>query len=328
MYTSKLDLLETEKAIKIIKDTFQGYLSKKMVRVSAPKFIRMGTGIQDDLAGTCSSVQFYVPNLSQNLEIVHSLAKWKRLALSRYKIPCGQGLYTDMDAIRKDEVLDEIHSIYVDQWDWEIHISENQRNLSFLKEIVNHIYDYIYQTKKYLVSLYPQLTMDLPKNITFIHSENLYQLYPFLDSKEREAKVCQKFGAVFLIGIGYPLLDGKPHDTRANDYDDWSTETSPDIHGLNGDILVWDAVRQDAIELSSMGIRVNKESLITQMKEPLQEYHHLILEGKIPQSIGGGIGQSRLCQFLLEKKHIGEVQVSEWTPEIYEQCAKEGILLL
>jgi aspartate--ammonia ligase len=332
MYQPKLNIEETEKGIIETKTFFLKKFEESMqlIRVSAPKFLKMNTGLQDDLAGTCKSVEFFVPDCNYKVEIVHSLAKWKRNALKKYGIPISHGIWTDMDAIRKDEILDDLHSIYVDQYDWEKNISYDDRKLDFLKDVVENIFSDICITEDYLISIFPKLHKKLPKKITFIHSEKLLELYPTLSSKERENEITKTFGAVFIIGIGYKLKNGETHDLRAVDYDDWSTETICGYHGLNGDILVWDGKR--AIELSSMGIRVDEKSLQIQSKimnvKIDTKYHKEILESKLPYSIGGGIGQSRLAMFLLEKEHIGEVQVSEWSDKILEDCKQRGITLL
>lgn len=336
MYKSKLDLVETEVGIKLIKDTFEKNLSKNLSlqRVSAPKFIKCDEGLQDDLAGTQIPVSFKTKFLNESLEIVHSLAKWKRHALGRYGFEVGSGLYTDMDAIRKDEDVSEIHSIYVDQWDWELVISREQRNIDFLRKIVQKIYEAILKTEAAVRKKFSVLRSRLPKKIEFIYAEELEEMYPNLTSKERENKIAKKYGAVFVIGIGHPLSSGKPHDLRAADYDDWSTITGERTKGLNGDILFWDDLRKSALEISSMGIRVDAISLLKQLEfmELLNrkefEFHKGVLEEKLPLSIGGGIGQSRLCMFLLEKLHIGEVQVSVWPDEMIKDCKKKGIFLL
>jgi len=332
MYQSKLTIKETEKGIIEIKNHFTETFEKtlKLFRISAPKFLKMNTGLQDDLANTCQSIQFFVPDCGYNVEIIHSLAKWKRNALQKYKIPFNTGIWTDMDAIRKDEILDDLHSIYVDQYDWEKHISKDMRNLDYLKYVVEEIYSCINLTEDYINSIFTKLSKKLPKKIHFIQSQELLNMFPKLSPKEREHEITKKFGAVFIIGIGRPLNDGKYHDLRAVDYDDWSSETEIGYFGLNGDILVWDGKR--AIELSSMGIRVDKEALITQSKimnvKIDTPYHKNILEGNLPYSIGGGIGQSRLAMFLLEKIHIGEVQASEWSEKIINECNQKGIILL
>lgn len=336
MYKSKHNLIETEIGIKLIKDTFERTLADKLSlqRVSAPKFLKVGKGLQDDLAGTQIPVSFKTNFSEDSVEIVHSLAKWKRYALEKYGFQLGMGLYTDMDAIRKDEDVDDIHSIYVDQWDWEINISKEQRNIFFLKETTKKIYQAILKTEKIVTKNPLKLKSRLPKEIEFIHSEGLEEMYPNLNSKEREDRIARKYGAVFLIGIGYPLKSDKPHDIRAADYDDWSTATGYRTHGLNGDILFWDDLRQSALEISSMGIRVDATSLSKQLalmnleERKELEFHKGILEDKLPLSIGGGIGQSRLCMFLLQKMHIGEVQVSVWPENIIKNCNEKGIKLL
>lgn len=335
-YTSKLDVFETETAIKLVKDTFERRLAEELnlLRVTAPRFLKVGKGLQDDLAGTQIPVRFKTNATDEYVEIVHSLAKWKRYTLGKHGFEVGSGLYTDMDAIRKDEELSEIHSVYVDQWDWELVISKNQRTIEFLKEIVRKIYSAILSTEETLEKTYPALKKTLPKEIQFIHSEELVEMYPGMTSKEREHAISEKFGAVFLIGIGHPLKDGMPHDLRAADYDDWYTETSGGKRGLNGDILVWDSVRKDTLELSSMGIRVDAYALKEQLKmleleeRREKEFHKGILEETLPLSIGGGIGQSRLCMFLLHKAHIGEVQSSVWSKEIEEEFKAKGVALL
>ncbi|HPO05828.1 MAG TPA: aspartate--ammonia ligase [Candidatus Gracilibacteria bacterium] len=335
-YQSKLTLLETERGIQILKTFFEKELSSQLSlqRVSAPKFLKVGTGLQDDLAGTQIPVSFKPKMIDDTLEVVHSLAKWKRMALKRYGFAPGQGLYTDMDAIRKDEDLDEIHSLYVDQWDWEAIITGDQRQLDFLQATVKKIYAAIYKTAQELERIFPLLTMRLPTQIQFMHSEDLAKLYPTLSPKERESAIAREYGAVFLIGIGHPLDSGVAHDLRAADYDDWSTETKAGYHGLNGDILVWDDLRGEVLELSSMGIRVDEKSLIRQLDllglsdRAELEFHRGVIHAELPLSIGGGIGQSRLSMFLLHKKHIGEVQVSTWPLKVWQECEKDGIQLL
>lgn len=329
-----MDYFQTQKAIQFIKTDFEKNLSKKLnlLRVSAPKFLKANTGLLDDLAGTQTPVSFKVKFLKEDIEIVHSLAKWKRVMLGEFKFPVGKGLYTDMDAIRKDEDVDSTHSVYVDQWDWEKVITKDQRNIKFLKKIVKQIYSNIYKTKQKLNKRYKQLEYTIPRDIHFIHSLDLQKLYPKLTPKEREDKITEKYGAVFIIGIGANLSDNKPHDIRATDYDDWST-IEKEKPGLNGDILVWDKVSSKALELSSMGIRVDKDALLFQLKEKDEihklklDYHKKIISNKIPLSIGGGVGQSRLCMFLLEKAHIGEVQSSIWPEEIIDEFKEKGAFL-
>lgn len=335
-YTPLLGFFETERGIKLIKDTFEHELAKELclLRVSAPRFLVTGTGLQDDLAGTQVPVGFRAEHIGKELEMVHSLAKWKRHALGRYGFKIGTGLYTDMDAVRKDEAPDPIHSIYVDQWDWEKIITREQRTIPYLKDIVRRIYSAILKTNAAVKEAFPSLKLELPDKITFIHSEELEELYPTLSPREREKRIAKQHGAVFIIGIGHPLKSGKPHDLRAADYDDWSTEAEGGRKGLNGDIIVWDSVREDALELSSMGIRVDETSMHAQLSMmDLEErkklpFHQGILERKLPLTIGGGIGQSRLCMLLLEKAHIGEVQSSAWPKEEAIELEKRGIPLL
>lgn len=326
-YKPKLDFFQTEKAIKLVKDTFEKKLAEKLClqRVSAPRFLKTGTGLQDDLAGTQIPVSFKAKHTGDEIEMVHSLAKWKRHALGKYGFKTGTGLYTDMDAIRKDEELSEIHSIYVDQWDWEKVIEKEQRTIEYLKQTVRDIYRAILETEEVICGMFPELERTLPKGITFISTQELEESYPDLSPAEREDKIAEKYGAIFIIGIGSKLKSGKPHDLRASDYDDWS---------LDGDIILWDFVRKKALEISSMGIRVDAESLLKQLKLAEQEdrkdldFHKTILERKLPLSIGGGIGQSRLCMLLLQKVHIGEVQSSVWSKYIEEKFMKKGIVLL
>jgi len=335
-YKPELSFFETEKGIQLVKQTFQKKLAEKLSlhKVTAPKFLMVGEGLQDDLAGTQTPVSFESKFSKTPIEIVHSLAKWKRHALGKYDFKHQTGLYTEMDAIRKDEDVSPIHSIYVDQWDWERVISKEERTLPFLKEIVTKIYDAIQETSDILKKEFRSLSKTLPETITFLHSEDVEEEFPHLTPKERERKITQKYGAVFLIGIGYPLKSGEPHDVRAADYDDWSAETEEGKRGLNGDILVWDSIREDVLELSSMGIRVAAESLLVQLKHMgLEErkdlgFHKAVLEERLPLTIGGGIGQSRLCMFLLEKAHIGEVQSSIWPKEVEEEFKQKGVVLL
>ena len=333
-----LGLRETERGIKLIKDFFQVRLAQELglQRVSAPRFVKRGTGVNDDLSGKEKKVSFEVKyDPSIKAEVVFSLAKWKRMALADYGFKHGEGLYTDMDAIRPDEeVLDELHSIYVDQWDWEKIISKEERHLDFLKLTVRRIYQAMRDTEKIIHKKYPEIKPILPKEITFVHTEYLLEMYPDLTPKEREDKIAEKYGAVFIIGIGGELKDGTIHDERAPDYDDWSTPTADGKKGLCGDILVWYPVLQRAFEISSMGIRVDKESMLRQLeiKDAMErkklEWHKRLLKGELPLSIGGGIGQSRLCMFFLRKAHIGEVQASIWPDSIREHCRKHDIMLL
>lgn len=323
-YQSVLNLLDTQKAIKLVKDTFENELAKelKLVRVSAPLFVEPKTGLNDNLSGFEKAVSFVVNENNNELEIVQSLAKWKRYALKKYDI---DGLYTDMNAIRRFEETDNLHSLYVDQWDWEKRLTAEGRNLKTLKQIVKKIYKVFVKTYKKLIKSYPELETKLPSGITFVTTKELEKKYQNLSRKERENAICKENGAVFLIGIGNKLKDGEPHDMRAADYDDWK---------LNGDILLWYEPLQIAFELSSMGIRVNKESLLKQLKAKGEEYklempyHQSIINETLPLSIGGGIGQSRLCMFLLKKVHIGEVQSSYWSKEDIEQFKKYNVNLL
>lgn len=336
-YKTLLDLKQTEKAIKLVKDSFEASLSSelRLRRVTAPLFVLRGTGINDDLNGIERPVSFHIKDMGDKIaEVVHSLAKWKRMMLRDYDIRTGYGIYTDMNALRPDEELDNLHSIYVDQWDWEIAIEQKQRNLEFLKQIVSRIYESIKRTEFLIYEYYPDIEPVLPEKITFIHAEDLRLKFPDDPPKERENKITKEFGAVFIIGIGGDLSDGKPHDGRAPDYDDWSTETSTNYKGLNGDIIVWNPVLETAFEISSMGIRVDKEALINQLKIRDQEdrkdllFHRRLLNDELPLSIGGGIGQSRLCMYLLRKAHIGEIQSSIWPGEMVDHCKKSGIVLI
>lgn len=336
-YKQKLLPETTEVAIKMIKSEFQQKLSEALSlrRVTAPLFVLSGTGLNDDLNGVERPVTFPVKDLGdRRAEVVHSLAKWKRAKLGAYDIAPGFGLYTDMNAIRADEELDNLHSLYVDQWDWEKTIEEKDRNLNYLKDTVKKIYKAIRETEKAVYDRFPHITPRLPEEITFIHAEDLLKEYPNLSPQERESKAAKKYGAIFLIGIGGNLSDGKPHDGRAPDYDDWISENEEGYQGLNGDILVWDSVLGRSFELSSMGIRVSPESLKRQLEErgcterAELNFHKRLLNGELPYSIGGGIGQSRLCMFLLQKAHIGEVQASIWPEDQIEKCKEAGILLM
>jgi aspartate--ammonia ligase len=336
-YKSPLDLKQTEKAIKLVKDTFEQELSTqlRLRRVTAPLFVLKGTGINDDLNGTERPVGFPIKDMGEaRAEVVHSLAKWKRMMLADYNIEMGYGLYTDMNAIRPDEELDNLHSLYVDQWDWERVMSKEERNLDFLKSIVNGIYSAIKHTEYEVYENYSDIKPTLPNEITFIHTEELFAKYPNLSAKERENKAAEQYGAIFIIGIGSKLANGEKHDGRAPDYDDWSTPSANGYRGLNGDIVVWNPVLKQAFELSSMGIRVDEKALLYQLKEEGAEdrkdlyFHSRLLKGELPLSIGGGIGQSRLCMFLLKKAHIGETQASIWPEKMKEDCKKNGILLM
>ena len=333
-YKPLLSQHETEKAIKDAKDTFERSLSGalRLSRVTSPIFVPSGSGINDDLNGVENPVRFSVKNLGgENMEIIQSLAKWKRMALADYGIKPGRGIYTDMNALRPDDDIDAIHSIYVDQWDWEKVMEDSDRNLDYLKSTVRDIYSAIKRTAFLLEEDYPVLHDTLPESITFIHSEDAAAEYPDLTPQERERDLARRYGAIFLIGIGY---GNPPHSGRAPDYDDWSTSSDGLHHGLNGDIIVWDTVRSDSLELSSMGIRVNKESLLRQleirgcMDRKDLYWHRRLLDGEYPQTIGGGIGQSRLCMFLLHKAHVGEVQASVWQNEAREEARRAGFSLL
>ena len=336
-YISILSTRETEHAIIAIKDFFQLALSTELnlYRVTAPLFVGAGTGINDDLNGVERPVSFPVKALHESrMEIVQSLAKWKRLKITSLGLEPGFGIYTDMNALRPDEDLDPIHSIYVDQWDWEMAIDPKDRTVFFLHEIVKKVYRCIQRTEFFIYDRYPAIKPVLPKEIKILYADDLQKKYPKLTPKEREDKVAKEYGAVFITGIGGKLLDGTIHDGRAPDYDDWITETGDGHRGLNGDILVWNPVLGRAFELSSMGIRVSPESLKLQLEErgcperAKYEFHSKLLKGELTQTLGGGIGQSRLCMFLLRKAHIGETQVSVWTDEIKADCKKRGITLL
>ncbi len=336
-YKPLLTMRQTEQGIKLIKDFFQQNLSTelRLHRVTAPLFVLKGLGINDDLNGVERPVTFPIKDLGDaEAEVVHSLAKWKRLTLAEYNIEPGYGVYADMNAIRADEELDNLHSLYVDQWDWEMVMTREQRNLDFLKDIVRRIYAAIRRTEYLVCESYSVIKPFLPSEIHFIHSEDLLQMYPDKDVKERENLICKKYGAVFIIGIGDKLSDGKPHDGRAPDYDDWTTPNSDGHKGLNGDILIWYPTLNRAVELSSMGIRVDKEALLRQLKLTGQEsrvnlyFHKKLLAGELPLSIGGGIGQSRLCLVLLHKAHLGEIQASIWPEDMIEECKKLGMAII
>ena len=316
---------DTEKAIKAVKDMFQANLSAQLalLRVTAPMIVLSGTGLNDDLNGVERPVSFPVKDMGErHAEVVHSLAQWKRFKLYELGLPPGRGIYTDMNALRPDEDLDNIHSIYVDQWDWEKVIRKEDRNLDFLKKTVRRIYEAIKVTENKIYVEFPQIKPVLPEDIFFITAEELLQRYPGKSPKEREDLITKEFGAVFIMGIGGKLSDGSQHDGRAADYDDWT---------LNGDLLLWNPVLSHAFEISSMGIRVDQDSLRSQLRERGQEhkeslmFHKMLLEGKLPYTIGGGIGQSRLCMFLLRKAHIGEIQASIWPEEMVAGCRAHGI---
>ena len=326
-YESSLGVIETQQAIKDLKDFFENRLGEmlKLTRVSSPLFVLPETGTNDNLNGVEKPVSFEVPHLRKDAEIVHSLAKWKRVALKKYGFSVGRGLYTDMNAIRKDEELDNLHSLYVDQWDWELIINKEDRTMKTLKKVVKSLYKVFKETEEHVHMIYPEVECVLPEEITFITTQELLDMYPNLTPKEREDAIVREKKAVFLMQIGKVLSNGEEHDGRSPDYDDWD---------LNGDILFYNPVLDNAIELSSMGIRVDEKALERQLKlancEDRKEldYHKALLEGKLPYTIGGGIGQSRICMFFLNKAHIGEVQVGIWPQEMVEECAKSGIELL
>ena len=313
--------LETEMAIDLVKSTFSSALAQNLnlFRVNAPIAVEANTGINDDLNGVERAISFPIPDI-QNATgvVVQSLAKWKRLRLHQLRMGAGQGIITDMRALRPDEKLSPIHSIYVDQWDWEKVISPTQRSIEYLKNVVENIYKSILQTEQIVCQQYSLIKPILPSTITYIHAQQLLDRYPALSAKERENLIAKEFGAVFIIGIGGKLKNGEPHDGRAPDYDDWSTPNSLGYSGLNGDIIVWNPVLDSAFEISSMGIRVDKIAMQRQLQICGCEdrakllFHSKLLAGELPNSIGGGIGQSRLCMFLLRKHHIGEVQAGIW----------------
>ncbi len=336
-YHNLLDVNETERAIQLVKDTFQHNLAAelKLRRITAPLFVLKGKGINDDLNGVEHKVSFPIKDLNgSEAEVVNSLAKWKRMALAEHNVRVGYGIYTDMNAIRPDEVLDNIHSLYVDQWDWESVMRKDERNLMYLQFIVEKIYEVLKRTEYVVCEHYPQIKPQLPSSIQFIQSEELLKTYPGLTPKQREFEVAKKYGAVFIIGIGAKLSNNEPHDGRAPDYDDWITETVNSYRGLNGDIVIWNEILQDSFEISSMGIRVDKNSLEEQLKISDNEdrksldFHKMLLNDELPQSIGGGIGQSRICMYYLRKAHIGEIQSSIWSDEMKKVCAGNGIHLM
>lgn len=336
-YSPLLNLKQTELGIKSIKDFFQANLSSelRLRRVTAPLFVESGTGINDDLNGVERPVRFPIKDMGErSAEIVHSLAKWKRLTLADYEIEEGFGIYTDMNAIRADEELDNLHSLYVDQWDWELVIGENKRTIEYLKQVVRRIYAAMLRTEYLVYELFPTIKPQLPCDIYFIHSEELLRMFPDLTAKEREDAITREFGAVFVMGIGAPLSNGEPHDGRAPDYDDWSTPNKDGFLGLNGDLLVWNPVLEKSVELSSMGIRVDATALKRQLELHGKEdrlslyFHQRLMNGELPLSIGGGIGQSRLCMYYLRKAHIGEIQASIWPSEMIEEAKKKGVILI
>ena len=336
-YKALLDMRQTEQGIKLIKEFFQQNIATelRLRRVTAPLFVLKGLGINDDLNGVERPVTFPIKDLGDaKAEVVHSLAKWKRLTLAEYDVEPGYGIYTDMNAIRADEELDNLHSLYVDQWDWEAVINQKDRNLMFLENVVRRIYAAIRRTEYLTCETYPQIKPFLPEEIHFIHAQDLLEMYPNLTPKEREDEICKKYGAVFVEGIGSKLSDGKKHDGRAPDYDDYTTSGLNGLPGLNGDLLLWNPVLDRSMELSSMGIRVNKEVLLQQLKEEGQEsrlqyyFHKRLVEGSLPLTIGGGIGQSRLCMYYLRKAHIGEIQASIWPDAMRQECEALNIHLI
>ena len=327
-YDPKYGIMETEIAIKFVKDFFEKELSSalNLTRISAPLFVKKSSGLNDNLNGVERPVAFETKEVpDETLEIVHSLAKWKRMALKRYGVPVGQGIYTDMNAIRRDEDMDNTHSIYVDQWDWEKVITKEDRNFDFLKETVRKIYKVFLNTERELSARFEKVKISLPNEVTFITSQELENLYPNLTPEERENEFAKSRGAIFVTQIGKVLASGQRHDGRAPDYDDWE---------LNGDLILWDPALNHSLELSSMGIRVDKDALERQLKELNLEgrkeldFHKQLLNGELPLTIGGGIGQSRICMFFLQKAHIGEVQASFWTEDIKKVCRENGINLL
>lgn len=327
-YRPRMSIRETEKAIKFVKDAFQRNFVKNFgfERVSAPLFVKSGTGVNDDLNGVEKPVSFTVSQQDGvKAEIVHSLAKWKRIALKRYGFRSGEGIYTDMNAIRCDDKCDNQHSIYVDQWDWEMVISREQRNHDFLKMVVLRIVGAIVDTLEQTKKQFPSIDLVLKRDVKFVTTQDAFDRYPDLQPHERERALAKEYGTVFLMNIGGALSDGKPHDGRAPDYDDWD---------LNGDIIFYDATIDDSIEISSMGVRVDGESLKRQLEiakatdRLSHEYHSHIVTGELPLTIGGGIGQSRLCMLLLQKAHIGEVQASLWPDEMRKYCETRGVCLL
>jgi aspartate--ammonia ligase len=337
MYTDLLDLIKTERAMHFVEEFFQKELAGalNLTRVSAPLFVRPGTGINDDLNGVERPVSFGIKaDGDAPAVVVHSLAKWKRMALARYGCKPGEGLYTVMNAIRADEELDDIHSLHVNQFDWERVMTKDERSVDFLKMIVRKIYDVIRATERAVEERYPAIRAVLPEEIHFVHAQELETMYPTMTIKEREHAICKKHGAVFIIGIGGDLASGLPHDGRAPDYDDWSTITADGFKGLNGDILVWHPVLGRSLELSSMGIRVDKEALMRQLlirgnhDRTGLTFHRMLLEDKLPLSVGGGIGISRLGMYFLRKAHIGQVQASVWPDHIVAACEARGISLL
>ena len=336
-YKSELNLHDTQLAIKTVKDFFQALLAQRLhlTRVSAPLFVDPATGLNDNLNGYERPVTFGIKEQDdKNAEVVHSLAKWKRYALKKYGFQVGEGIYTDMNAIRRDESTDNIHSIFVDQWDWEKIIHKEDRNLDYLKETVRTVYKCLRKTEQYMAIQYDYIDLILPKEIFFITSQELEDLFPDNTPKEREYYITKAKGAVCIMQIGDTLESGEPHDGRAPDYDDYTTSGLNGLPGLNGDLLLWDDVLQRSVELSSMGIRVDKEALLRQLKQEGEEkrmglyFHKCLMEDALPLSIGGGIGQSRLCMFYLRKAHIGEIQASIWPEDMRRECKAHNIHLI
>lgn len=336
-YFPILNRQETEQGIKVIKNFFQENLATglRLRRVTGPLFVRKGLGLNDDLSGKERPVSFPIKDLQDaTAEVVHSLAKWKRLTLAEQGVEPGYGIYTDMNAIRADEELGNLHSLYVDQWDWERVILPSERTLAFLQRTVRCIYTALLRTEFLVCERFPQLTPSLPEEVTFIHAEELRRRYPDFSAKEREDAITKEMGAVFIMGIGGPLGDGIPHDLRAPDYDDYSSVNEEGLPGLNGDLLVWNDVLGRAVEISSMGIRVDKAALLRQLKDSGQEhrlnlfFHRKLMEGELPLSVGGGIGQSRLCMLYLKKAHIGEIQASIWPDQMRKECERCHIPLI
>lgn len=327
MYKSKLNVLETQSIIRSLRHKFEEHLcdALNLSRVSAPLFVKRGSGLNDDLNGVERPVSFDILQSGEIVEVVHSLAKWKRMALGKYGFKMHTGLYTDMNAIRRDETCDNIHSLYVDQWDWEKVIDKGDRTVDYLKDTVKRIYAAILLTADFVERKYPQLDNYLPRDIHFITTQELLDKYPTLSAKERENAVAKEYGAVFLMQIGGRLSNGEKHDGRAPDYDDWA---------LNGDLLVYNRVLDSALELSSMGIRVDSDSLVKQLTAENKldrlelPFHKSLVNGELPLTVGGGIGQSRLCMQLLQKAHIGEVHASVWPESEIENCKKQNIELL
>ena len=326
-YKSPLDVYDTQKAISFIKQTFQDKLAKalNLKRVSAPLFVTEESGLNDNLNGVERPVSFDIPDIGKQAEVVHSLAKWKRMALKEYRFYVGNGLYTDMNAIRRDESLDNIHSIYVDQWDWEKVITDEERTLDYLKSIARAITNVIADTHEMLKVAFPTIKTNIVRELSCITSQELLDMYPNLTSKEREDRYTKEHGTVLIMQIGGKLSNGEPHDGRAPDYDDWA---------LNADLLFWNETLGHALEISSMGIRVNSESLVKQLKERGLEnrlalpFHSMLVKGELPLTIGGGIGQSRLCMLMMGTAHIGEVQSSIWSEQTRIDCERAGIKLL